>query len=231
MAFPSVVNTNESATTTAGTSHVVNLPASLVVGNLIIVITNIGSTLATFNTLAGWTELLDEGVANGNAVWARQVDGTEGSTVTFTSSANTRDASVSYQISGADYLAVRAPEFSTVATGTSTTPDATTCTPTGGAKDYLWITFFGMAGEQADDDTLVTTAPTNYGGTLEKTCGVAGTNLGGMLGSAHRTNNAASEDAGSWTAIDNAAWRAMTMAIHPLPPRPGGPTMPTRMAY
>lgn len=223
MAFPSVVNTNESSTNTAGTSHVVNLPASLVVGNLIIVISNIGSTSATFNTLAGWTELLDEGVANGMAIWGRQVDGTEGSTVTFTSSANTRDASVSYQISGADYLALRTPELSTVATGTSVNPNATTCTPTGGAKDYLWITFFGCGGEEADDDTWVTGTPTNYGTTLQKSCGTAGTNLGGLIGSAHRTANASSEDAGSWTQAVSLAWRAYTMAVHPLPPRPGGP--------
>jgi hypothetical protein len=228
VAFPSVVNTNESATTTAGTSHVISLPASLVVGNLIIIVTNIGSTLATFNALAGYSEIADEGVANGIAIWARQVDGTEGATATFTSSANTRDASISYQISGADYLSIRPPELSTVATGTSVNPNATTCTPTGGAKDYLWITMFGMAGEQADDDTLVTTVPTNYTGTgLQKTCGVAGTNLGGMVASAHRTANAASEDVGSWTAIDNAAWRAYTIAVHPLPPRPGGPVTAT----
>lgn len=217
MAFPTVVSRNESSTATAGTSHVVNLPAGLVSGNLILVLTNIGSTAATFNTLTGWNEIVDEGSANGITMWYRVADGSEGATVTFTSSASTRDASVSYQINGALSPATQAPQLSTVATGTSTTPNATTCTPTGGAKDYLWITMFGMAGEQADDDTLVTGTPTNFVNTLQKTCGVAGTNLGGMIASAEFASNAASMDAAAWTSVDNAAWRAYTIAIHPWP--------------
>jgi hypothetical protein len=234
VAFPAVVTSTESATATASTSHTVNLPGSLVVGNLIIICCNKGTPAASawvFNSVAGYSELVDEDVTNGITIWARQVDGTEGATVTMTSTQSIRSAETAYQISGADYLAIQPPQLSTVATGTSVNPNATTCTPTGGAKDYLWITMFGMAGEQADDDTLVTTAPTNYTGTeLEKTCGVAGTNLGGMVASAHRTANAASEDVGSWTAIDNAAWRAYTIAVHPLPPRPGGPVTAIRVA-
>lgn len=220
MAFPVVEATAESATATAGTSHIVSLPAGIVSGELILILSAKGSTAATFNALAGYSELVDENAANAFTIWAHQGDGTEGATVTFTSSASTRSAEVSYRISGAQPLATQAPELSTVATGTSVNPNATTCTPTGGARDYLWITTFAMAGEQADDDTLVTATPTNYTNTLEKTCGVAGTNLGGMIASAERQLNAASEDAGAWTAIDNAAWRAYTIAVHPAPPQP-----------
>jgi hypothetical protein len=225
VAFPVVAATNESATTSAGTSHVVSLPAGG--GGLLVVLMNKGAGVATINALAGWNELVDENLANGMFVaWS---DTETGATATFTSSANTRDATISYRIGGALPGSVQAPELSTVATGSSVNPDATTCTPTGGAKDYLWITFFGMAGEQADDDTLVTTTPTNYNSTLVKTCGVAGTNLGGLVASAHRTNNAASEDAGQWVSVDNAAWRAYTLAIHPALPIPPV-TMSPRLA-
>jgi hypothetical protein len=217
VAFPVVAATNETAVSTAGTSHVLNLPANIAAGNLLVIILDKGSTQASFNSLAGWTEIVDENLANGITVWARQADGAEGSTVTFTSDASTRSASFSYRITGAIPLSVQAPQLSTVATGTSTAPNATTCTPTGGAKDYLWITFFGMAGEQADDESVVTTFPTNYtDNQLEKTCGVAGTNLGGMIGAASRNLNAASEDAGAFVAVDNAAWRAYTLAVHPI---------------
>jgi hypothetical protein len=227
VAFPVVETTNESSVNTAGTSHAVTLPTGIVSGNLILILLDKGSTAATMNALAGWTELVDENAGNGITIWYRQSDGTEGATVTFTSSASTRSAHASYRISGAENPATQAPQLSTVATGTSVNPNATTCTPTGGAKDYLWITMFGMAGEQADDNTLVTTTPTNYGTTIEKTCGTAGTNLGGMIGSAHRTANAASEDAGAWTAIDNAAWRAYTIAVHPgAAPPPAPPIVP-----
>lgn len=221
MTFPTVQTTNETAVSTAGTSHAINLPTGIAAGDLIVILLDKGSTAATFNSLAGWTEVVDENSANGITVWARDADGSEGATVTFTSSASTRSASISYRITGAATTAQQLPELSTVATGSSTAPDATTCTPTGGVKDYLWITFFGRAGEEADDDTWATSAPTNYSNLLQKACGVAGTNLGGIIASAERTNNAASEDAGAFT-IATGSWRAYTLAIHPAPVQPTG---------
>jgi hypothetical protein len=78
MASPAVVSRNESATATASTTHNVSLPASLVSGNLIVVIMNRGSVVASFNALAGWTELVDDGLANGITVWYRVSNGAEG---------------------------------------------------------------------------------------------------------------------------------------------------------
>jgi hypothetical protein len=205
---------------TAGTSHVVSLPTGISAGDLLLVLINKGSTAATFNALTGWTELLDENLANGNAVLYRKADGTEGATITLTSSASTRSAHTSYRITGALDPATQAPEISAVATGTSTGPDPGTCTPTGGAKDYLWIAFFGDAGEEADDDTWCNNAPTNYTNLLQKTGGIAGTNLGGIIASAEWTNNAASENPGAFNQDASLAWRAYTIAIHPTPDVP-----------
>jgi len=215
VAFPVVETTNESSLATAGTSHIVSLPSGIVAGNLILVLLDKGSTSASFNALAGWTEIVDEALANGIAIWAREADGTEGATVTFTSTASTRSAHISYRISGAADLLTQQPQVGTVVTGTSVSPTAGATTPTGGAKDYLWITMFGTAGEEADDDTWVNSAPTNYGTLIQKACGTAGTNLGGMIGSAHRTANAASEDAGTFNKDVSSAWRAYTVAVHP----------------
>lgn len=217
MAFPAVVTTNESSTNTAGTSHVVNLPGSLVVGNLIVILLDKGSTAATVNAVADWSEVVDENSGNGLYVLCHEVNGSEGSTLTLTTSASTRSAEISYQISGAAAPFVQLPELSTVATGTSVNPNATTCTPTGGAKDYLWLTFFGSAGEEADDDTWVTGTPTSFTNLLQKSCGTAGTNLGGLIGSAQQQLNAASLDAAQFTMAVSAAWRAYTLAIHPEP--------------
>jgi len=221
VAFPVVVTTNESAVSTAGTSHAVTLPTGIGPGDLILILCDKGTPAASdwsFNALAGWTELLDENVTNGITMWYRVSDGTEGATVTFTSAQAIRSAHTSYRISGHENPAIQAPQLSTVATGTSASPNATTCTPTGGAKDYLWITMFGQAGEQADDDTLTTVTPTGYSNPIEKTCGVAGTNLGGMIASAEQQLNAASQDASAWTSSDATAWRAYTIAVHPAPP-------------
>ncbi len=216
MTFPVVVNTAETAVSTAGTSHAITLPASLVAGNLIVILTNIGST-SSFNSLGGWTELVDDGVAAGMTIWYRRSDGTEGATVTFTSSGTTRSASIAYQIQGAADPATRTPELSTVATGTSISPQSTIVTPTGGAKDYLWISVAGMAGEEADDDTWVNTPPTNFlpNPPLQKSCGTAGTNLGGLIMAASFASNATSQTPGSFNVDVSAAWRAYTIAIHP----------------
>jgi hypothetical protein len=217
LAFPVIQTTAETAVSTAGTSHVITLPASIASGDGILILLDKGSTSGTFDSLAGWTELLDENLGNGIAVWYRDADGTEGSTVTFTHTTSTRSATIAYRITGNKKFSVRAPELSTVATGTSTGPDATTCTPTGGAKDYLWISFAGMAGEEADDDTWGNTPPTNYlpNPPTQKSCGVAGTNLGGLILAASRSLNAASEDAGAFNVDVSAAWRAYTIAVHP----------------
>lgn len=213
--FPTVMSINESSLNTAGTSHVVSLPSGLALGNLLVILLDKGSTAATMNSLAGYTEVVDENTANGITIWARDCDGTEGATVTFTSSASTRSAHISYRISGAEKASVQLPELSTVATGTSTAPEATAVTPTGGTKDYLWITMFGCAGEEADDDTWLNTAPANYGDLRQKACGTVGTNLGGIIGSAHRTNTASSEDPGAFNQDASLAWRAYAIAIHP----------------
>jgi len=216
MAFPAVVGTPaESATTTAGTSHVVNLPSGAT-GNLFLLVLGKGSTAATINALTGWTELVDENQAWGTFVAWRTCDGTEGTTTTFTSSASTKTATIVYEISGQSNFA---PEISAVGTGTSAAPDPLTCTPTGGAKDYLWITFFnlGGAGEEADDDTWCNNAATNYANLIQKTAGVAGTNISPYIASCNRTNNAASENA-VWPAAStdqSLAWRAWTVAVHP----------------
>lgn len=226
MAFPVVEAVNESNTAAAGTSHVVALPGSIAAGDLLIVIIAKARTAAvTINALAGWTELLDENVLNGMFVAYRWADGTEGASVTFTSSAANRAAHLSFRISGAVNPATQAPELSAVNTGTSNAPDPNSLSPTGGAKDYLWITFFGLnaAGEEADDDTWCNNAATNYGNLLQKSSGTGGTNVGAYLAASRRTNNATSEDAVWPTGSTDQAlgWRAYTLAIHPVVVRQG----------
>jgi hypothetical protein len=142
--------------------------------------------------------------------------GTLGSSTTFTASAVTRTAAIAYLISGAENPATQAPEIGTTASGSSTTPDPPTTTPTGGAKDYLWIACLSRAGEEADDDTWATASPTNFtpDPPLQKACGVAGTNLGGIVAAASFESNAASMNPATFT-IATGAWRAQTIAVHP----------------
>lgn len=216
MAFPVVQQVVENSTPTAGTSHVINLPTATA-GQLLLIILDKGSTAASVNAHASLTELLDEALANGLYIAYRWMDGTEPASYTLTTSASTRSASMAYRISGAENPATQAPQIGTTATGTSATPDPPAVTPTGGAKDYLWIPFVGMAGEEADDDTWSNTPPTSYTPSppRQKACGIAGANLGGLITSAERALNASTENPGTFNVDVSAAWRAQTVVIYP----------------
>lgn len=215
MPFPVVENTTESATTSAGTSHTVILPINIVASDLVLITMDIGSTSATLNALTDWTEILDEAVANGLKIIWYTGSGVP-SNPTFTSSASTRSASIAWRISGANKSTT--PEIGTTATGTSTSPDPPASAAPGSTKDYLFIAFYGAAGEEADDDTWSDTSPTNYTPSppIQKACGVAGSNLGGLIAAASRQlNTGSAENPGAFAKDVSAAWRAQTIMIHP----------------
>lgn len=221
MASPVVQEAIESNTTTAGTSHVVTLPTATN-GDLLLIILDKGSTSATIDAHASLTELLDEAVANGLYIAYRQMDGTEPASYTLTSSANTRSARIAYRISGHINPSVQAPQLGTTSTGTSATPDPPASASPGSSQDYLFIACYGAAGEEADDDTWSDTPPTNYTPSPPrmKACGIAGTNLGGMIAAAERQlTTGAAENPGTFAKDSSAAWRAQTIMISPANPQ------------
>lgn len=217
MAFPVVEGVAESSVNTAGTSHAVTLPASITATDLVLIVMDIGSTSATLNALTDWTEVLDEASANGLKIIRYTGAGVPGNP-TFTSSASTRSASIAYRISGASESV--APQIGTTATGTSATPDPPSVTPAGGiSRDYLFVAFYGAAGEEADDDTWSNTPPTNYTPSppRQKSCGTAGTNLGGLIAAAERSlTTGSAEDPGTFAKDVSAAWRSQTIIVHPI---------------
>ena len=217
MPFPTVEEVVESNTTTAGTSHVVTLPTAYG-GQLLLTLLDKGSTSATIDAHGSLTELLDEASANGLYIAYRWMDGSEPTTYTLTSSASTKTATFAYRISGAENPATQAPQIGTTATGTSATPDPPSSAAPGSTKDYLFIAFYGGAGEEADDDTWSDTPPANYlpSPPRQKACGTVGTNLGGMIAAAERQlNTGAAQDPGTFAKDVSAAWRAQTIMIHP----------------
>jgi hypothetical protein len=214
MAFPAVVGTpTETANATEATSNVISHATGAETDLHILVICK--GKAVTINAHGDWTELLDENSVGGFYIAYHY--GTLGTSTTFTASAVTRTASIAYLISGAANPTIQAPQIGTTATGSSTTPNPPTTTPTGGAKDYLWIAATTRDGEEADDDTWATASPTNFlpNPPLQKACGVAGTNLGGIVATASFGSNAASMDPATFT-IATGAWRAQTIAVHPL---------------
>ena len=217
MASPVVVQAIESSTPTAATSHVCTHP-TVVAGQLWLLLLDKGSTSATVNAHADWTELLDEAVANGLYIAYRWTTGSEGASTTLVTSASTRSAQMIYRITGAENPGTTPPQIGTTATGTSATPDPPASAAPPSTKDYLFITFAGMAGEEADDDTWGNTPPTSYTPSppRQKACGIAGTNLGGKIVSAERAlNTGTAQNPGTFGTDVSVAWRAQTITVHP----------------
>jgi len=103
----------------------------------------------------------------------------------------------------------------------ATQADPTSVAPGWGAADTLWIAVAGH-GETATAGsyTAITTAPTNY--TNLAVTAISGDVVGGVQAAvAFRQLNAASEDAGAFTAdASNARHSAILIAIRPAPPLP-----------
>lgn len=213
---PIVEGVAETAVSTAGTSHAITLPSGIVATDEVVILMDIGSTAASLNALTDWEELLDENLANGLKILRWKGLGVP-SNPTFTSSAATRSASLAYRISGCNKAIT--PQIGTTATGTSATPNPPSVTPTGGrVKNYLSVAFAGMAGEEADDDTWGNTPPTDYTPSppRQKSCGTAGTNLGGLILAAERQLVTGSAiDPGTFGVDVSAAWRAQQVLFHP----------------
>lgn len=216
MAFPTIRSSIGTDGTTASAAPVVNLPATIRAGDTLFVVFRaaLAGTINSWPT--GWNEMFDASPDAADdqmaAAW-KKADGTEGASITL-SSTLAKFGAIAYAVQDAADPEITPPQLSTVATGTSTAPNATTCTPTGGAKDYLWLTFTGREGEA----TVPPTYPTNY--TVSQltatsgTAGSVGTNV--RVSGAVRTNlNAASEDAGAWAFSASDDWTAYTIAFHP----------------
>jgi hypothetical protein len=221
MAFPTN-GASPAATfgTTASATPVINLPSTgIAAGDVLFVFVRVAVAGAIgWPGAAGvWNELFDASADGADDQFAgawKLADGSENGTTITLSSGNGRFAALAYSIRGAIDPRVQPPELSTVATGTSANPDATTCTPTGGAKDYYWLTFTGREGE-----ATITSRPTNFGGTPAHadsgTSGAVTANVTVSGGTRSPDLNAASVDAGQWVFTASDDWTAYTIAFHP----------------
>ena len=213
-ASPSVAATNTSVGLVS-TSHVVALPTGIVAGQLLMVGLGCNGIL-TAPSASGWTHLhtFARSADNTNTIsvlykWAA---GSEGSTVTVTTSGSQPCGHFSMSITGAVNPATQAPEASTGATG-SAAPDSDAVTSTGGAKDYLFISVASQ-----DGNSVATASPTNYlpssGPFLTVSSGTDNALDAGVF-AAYRQLNASSEDPGVFTSSRGDGTAAFTIAVHP----------------
>ena len=207
MTFPTRQSNTGGAAASSSISHVVNMPAGVTSGDLLVIIFGTRAS-RTITEPSGWTKLSQSAGSNTSlAVIYKKSDGTEGADETVTLSANAWAAWETYRITGAVDPASQAPEAAyAFADVDESSGDPPSLTPTGGAKDYLWLT---VAFKRDDDE--VTTFPANYVNTgFERTASTPA-----ALGFAERTVNASSEDPGVFSWAQAADWTAVTIAIHP----------------
>lgn len=204
--FPTVAATNTSTTSPASTSHTLNLPTGIASGDLLIAIFAVNNN-PTVTWPTGWTQVVAKagiGSSYRTEIRCRTADGTEGASISLTTSTSQTSAHGSYRITGqaggaCETIAVA----STGAQGTSTTYDPDNLSP-GWTDDTLWLAL-GVP----DGGVTVTGAPANYTNLLTSATADIAT------GSSRRELNAASENPGTGTLSGFQDWDAFTLAVKP----------------
>lgn len=222
MSFPTVQARNHGAVETVQSTHTLNLPSGIQPGDLLIAVLHYGVTGATITWPGGWTAITGGAVeattggAQGIASAYRKADGTEGASISVTSGINERICYQTYRISNAADPAVQAPEAASTANAASASvPDPPSLTPTGGAKDYLWLAAGGRSRATADTSNDITAGPTNYSSQQIDTNTTLGANFNSS-GTFERSLNAASENPGAFTTNGGSTVATgLTIAIHP----------------
>lgn len=164
MATPVIETSSTSASgNSAQSSHSITLPTGIAADDLILLSMTLDAPAgATISWPAGYTELYDTEDDNGNVSGSsayRFADGTEGSTISVTTSAARKSCGRYYRISGCDTAV--APEYALVTSGgATTTHNPPAVTPSGGSDDYVYFALL-----QHNTTVTINTFPTGYTGT------------------------------------------------------------------
>lgn len=210
--FPVVATTSFSAQTADSKSHVITLPSGISRGDLLLVFYTDKSAASTIQT-SGWNLLYDQAdvtsIGVRRSAYYRIADGTETSTVEFTTSGNERSAHTAYRILAGTYQGI--PISGTIAASATdnSTPNPINHNPGWGKKNILWI---AAAHAVADDNSPLPAPPTGYENLLTGYTGNNGTGHARTV-TAQKELTADAEDPGAFTLGSNVAWFANTVAI------------------
>lgn len=199
-------------TAAATTTPAVTIPSDGVASKLIVCAFSPNSNPTISWTGTGFTQLIYDATAafDGLAVIYRWTDGSEGASITPTLGTSSETVWSCLRIAGAINPATQAPQASTVnRQSVNANPDPPSLTPTGGAKDYLWIAIANTN----NGSRTVTIAPSSYGNLNAFDSASAG--AGVAIGTAERQLNAASEDPGTFTVSTTSEVGSLVVAIHP----------------
>jgi hypothetical protein len=203
-----VTNTSQA---TATSTHTTNYPSTVDAGDLLITVFVCDDNEAvTFpNEGTDWNTIYNEDAGNAGptlaVAWRDAVGDEDGTTFDITTGGAEESLAMVLRITGHQDPSTDPPEASTEATGTSIYPDSLSLSPTGGSKEYLWISFSGN-----DDDDDVTVFPINMGDNEKWS-----QNVGCTLGMASVEYEGTSFDPENYTIAAPESWEAVTVAVYP----------------
>ena len=205
MTFPTIETVSQNSTI-GGLSHAITLPAGIQEGDLLLVFFATDGD----NTITDWqafTELDSDSNGSASFFAVGYKIATAINSLTITVSSYEPASHVVYRISGHDSGQI--PEISTVAKLATEFPDPSTLSPTGGAKDYLWIHSAGW-----DRDRTVVSWEANF--TLDRTYEGGGGSQACSLAISGRNENTATKNPASIEISSGDQWLAWTVAVHPV---------------
>jgi len=198
---------------TKSTNHSASLPTSAAGEVLMLFISlyddGIGGDAEIDSAPSGWTLVGTPGSSESHLtyIYKKESSGSEGASVSFTTTNAAFDSCICFSISGGDIDDVTA---STRATGASDSPNPGNCNP-GVSADYLWIAFTGFV----DDGATVSSYPTDFNGdqTYKDNGGAANEHVTAAV--ATREYTGSSLDPGVFTLSESEGWEAWAIAVGP----------------
>ncbi len=194
----------------------VTLPNGIVAGDLLLVVGRGGGTITTLLP-TGWSWLIqnDQTDASDDTVsviykWA---DGTEGTTLSWDMGFAIKGSAIAWRITGAINPATQPPELvSSLFTTVVNSANPASISPTGGSKDYLFITIVSK-----DGIGVVTAAPSGYTNlSVGTSAGSGGAATNATVAGSSKQATTATEDPGIFThAAATTGGVCYTIAIHP----------------
>lgn len=202
--MPQVVDVTRSVFSTAATAHLVAMPATVNVGDELVV--GISCRIVP-STPAGWRLVSDHPDANNYRLltyWKLAIGNEDGTTVDWVTGASHVMVAHVYRVTGG----VGIPPFVVGSTsGNTTTPDPPSLTAPWGSAANLWLTFASVG----EFGATASAFPTNYTGVTDK----SGTSGHVSLASAYRELTAATENPGTFTIDATLKWASTTIVIPP----------------
>ena len=201
--------------------HDVLMPASVAVGDLLLVALALDGTSGSTNTPTGWTELRSLNTSGGGTleIWGKDAGGTEDSTeVRWTTAANQEMAAIVLLIPEAEWAGDLSTDVD-VSSGAGSATAATTIDPDSVTTGWTGETnrFFAIGMGDGSRNSGPTAYPTNYTRHLFLPNAVQiGAARQCQLSVATREATTDTEDPGTWTFASTREWNAVTIAIKPL---------------